>query len=237
MVAENTFNKWIVYVIGEIVLVMVGILLALQVNNWNEDRIERKHEQILLNGLKSEMTDNLQQLEEVIVYNRRSHLAAGKLLEIYNSGHRQYRPEYLDSLFAQVQWAWTFNPRLGIVNSIKTTGKIGSIRNPTIQDFITSFEERANDTAEESLITRSLIVDKYVLAVSRYISLNARARYLGFKVNRSRFPSNHAAIFQDREIESLISYIFIWRENEIDELSNLQVMLSKHISIVSNDLQ
>lgn len=237
MVAESTFSKLVVYVIGEIVLVMVGILLALQVNNWNENRLERNHEQVLLKGLKSEMSDNLQQLEEVIVYNRRSHLAADKLLEIYNSGHRQYRPEYLDSLFAEVQWAWTFNPRLGIVNSIKTTGKIGSVRNPTIQDFITSFEERANDTAEESLITRSLIVDKYVLAVSRYISLNARAKYLGFKVHGSRFPANHAAIFEDREIESLLAYIYIWRENEIHELSKLQVMLSKHISIVNNDIE
>ena len=35
---ENRFSKYLVYAIGEIVLVMIGILLALQVNNWNELR-------------------------------------------------------------------------------------------------------------------------------------------------------------------------------------------------------
>ncbi len=38
LLAENRFSKYLVYAIGEIILVMIGILLALQVNNWNERR-------------------------------------------------------------------------------------------------------------------------------------------------------------------------------------------------------
>ncbi|PKA99793.1 hypothetical protein B0O79_3514 [Flavobacteriaceae bacterium MAR_2009_75] len=36
LLSENKFRKYLLYAIGEIVLVMIGILLALQVNNWNE---------------------------------------------------------------------------------------------------------------------------------------------------------------------------------------------------------
>jgi uncharacterized membrane protein YgaE (UPF0421/DUF939 family) len=36
MLTENKFSKYLLYAFGEIVLVMIGILLALQVNNWNE---------------------------------------------------------------------------------------------------------------------------------------------------------------------------------------------------------
>ncbi|MFT6995454.1 MAG: hypothetical protein ACJA1P_002199 [Maribacter sp.] len=36
LLSENKFSKYMLYAIGEIALVMIGILLALQVNNWNE---------------------------------------------------------------------------------------------------------------------------------------------------------------------------------------------------------
>ena len=35
MLTENRFSRYFIYAIGEIVLVVVGILIALQVNNWN----------------------------------------------------------------------------------------------------------------------------------------------------------------------------------------------------------
>ena len=44
-------GKYLKYAVGEIILVMVGILLALQVNNWNENRKERAQETILLKQL------------------------------------------------------------------------------------------------------------------------------------------------------------------------------------------
>ena len=40
LLAENGFRKYLLYAIGEILLVVIGILIALQINNWNE---EKKH--------------------------------------------------------------------------------------------------------------------------------------------------------------------------------------------------
>lgn len=39
LVSENKFSKYVLYAVGEIILVVIGILIALQVNNWNSDRI------------------------------------------------------------------------------------------------------------------------------------------------------------------------------------------------------
>ena len=55
LVTENKFSKYLLYAIGEIVLVVIGILIALQINNWNEYQKERKSERLLL----SEIRDNL----------------------------------------------------------------------------------------------------------------------------------------------------------------------------------
>ena len=52
LVLENKTSKYLKYAIGEIVLVMVGILLALQINNWNEARKDRVYEVKMLNQVK-----------------------------------------------------------------------------------------------------------------------------------------------------------------------------------------
>jgi hypothetical protein len=51
MLTDNKFSKYLLYAIGEIVLVVIGILIALQINNWNEERKERRQEQVALKQL------------------------------------------------------------------------------------------------------------------------------------------------------------------------------------------
>ena len=59
LMTENRVGKYILYAIGEIVLVMIGILLALQVNNWNGDRKVHQKELSFLTQLKEEISSNL----------------------------------------------------------------------------------------------------------------------------------------------------------------------------------
>ncbi|MGB6034831.1 MAG: DUF6090 family protein, partial [Cryomorphaceae bacterium] len=42
LLSKNKFTQYVIYAIGEIALVMIGILLALQVNNWNELRKQQE---------------------------------------------------------------------------------------------------------------------------------------------------------------------------------------------------
>jgi len=58
MFAENKFNKYLLYALGEIVLVVVGILIALQINNWNEFKKERKLERKVLSELLTSLEHN-----------------------------------------------------------------------------------------------------------------------------------------------------------------------------------
>ena len=55
MIESESARKYILYAIGEILLVMIGILLALQVNNWNEWRKERQMEKKLLIELQENL--------------------------------------------------------------------------------------------------------------------------------------------------------------------------------------
>jgi hypothetical protein len=63
---ENKTSKYFKYAIGEILLVMIGILLALQVNNWNESRKDRKVETKAIVALQLEFTESLNIISELI---------------------------------------------------------------------------------------------------------------------------------------------------------------------------
>lgn len=49
LIRENRFSKYLLYAIGEIVLVVIGILIALQINNWNEEKALSETELNILN--------------------------------------------------------------------------------------------------------------------------------------------------------------------------------------------
>ncbi|WP_273567484.1 DUF6090 family protein [Maribacter halichondriae] len=63
LLSEGKTGKYLKYAIGEILLVIIGILIALQINNWNDIRIERKELNIALHAMIEELNENLQFLE------------------------------------------------------------------------------------------------------------------------------------------------------------------------------
>ena len=57
LLSKNKFSSYIIYAVGEIILVVVGILIALQINNWNENRKQRLHEIELVKLLITDLED------------------------------------------------------------------------------------------------------------------------------------------------------------------------------------
>ena len=55
---KNKTGKYLKYAIGEIVLVVLGILIALSINSWNQDRIDKRSESKYLQELKREIQSN-----------------------------------------------------------------------------------------------------------------------------------------------------------------------------------
>ncbi|WP_350289516.1 DUF6090 family protein [uncultured Croceitalea sp.] len=66
LLMENKTGKYFKYAIGEILLVVIGILLALQINNWNEDRKSKKTEAYVLNEILSNLKEDSVILNEIV---------------------------------------------------------------------------------------------------------------------------------------------------------------------------
>jgi hypothetical protein len=70
MLTENKFNKYLIYGIGEIILVVIGILIALQINNWNEHKKKEIEVINYLTNLKDALNEDIGSLETNISFNK-----------------------------------------------------------------------------------------------------------------------------------------------------------------------
>lgn len=66
LIMENKTSKYFKYAIGEIILVVIGILIALQINNWNEERKAQKEEQQLYKTILSDLKTDASYIENTI---------------------------------------------------------------------------------------------------------------------------------------------------------------------------
>ena len=64
LLSSNKASKYLLYAFGEIILVVIGILIAIQINNWNEWRKERLSEMVVLEDLKDNIIRNNQLIEK-----------------------------------------------------------------------------------------------------------------------------------------------------------------------------
>ncbi|WP_445382979.1 DUF6090 family protein [Robiginitalea sp. IMCC43444] len=145
LLSENKFSKYLFYAIGEIALVVIGILIALQINNWNEEKQERKKEKVLLSQLQSDFTSNLEQLDDKIEMRNNMILASLKLLEYVN--HPEKRN--IDSIYTKIGFtivAPTFDP---IVNDILSSGRVQLLRNNELKGKLSSWTSEVVQVTEE----------------------------------------------------------------------------------------
>lgn len=67
LLSENKFSKYLLYAFGEIILVVIGILIALQINNWNEERKNTSLEQDYLISISSDLKNLTTTIDRIYV--------------------------------------------------------------------------------------------------------------------------------------------------------------------------
>ena len=134
LMAKNKTGKYFKYAIGEIALVVLGILIALQINTWNEGRKNNTKEQQILSQLKDEYNTNLLQLEQKITHRKKIIEAATKVLQ-YIDEPLNVNNDSLNSQLNVIIGSPTFKP---IQNNLINSGNILLIKNEKLnQSLIT----------------------------------------------------------------------------------------------------
>jgi len=80
LLSENKFSRYLIYAIGEIVLVVIGILIALSINNNNEDKKARKQEIKYLKNLQIDIQKELYNNDTIISFRDKKAKAGVRML-------------------------------------------------------------------------------------------------------------------------------------------------------------
>ncbi len=118
-----------IYAIGEIALVMIGILLALQVNTWNENRKERAQELAILEQLRTEFRSNLKQLDEKILIRDRQINGAQELLAFIEFPGSRKQDSVEVAMIKTMPYS-TFDP---IINDVAASGNLRLIESDSLK--------------------------------------------------------------------------------------------------------
>ena len=145
LLMENKFSSYLLYAIGEILLVMIGILLALQVNTWNELRknkeVERNLYENLLTSLEGDSTDLVLVLKRINIGVKAQRLF---IENSYDSLIANYSIDTLEKFVIQVtSIGFSFFPRYGAYEQITNNGFLPLLRNEKIKNNLVELYERS----------------------------------------------------------------------------------------------
>ena len=206
MLNENKTSKYFKYAIGEIVLVVIGILIALQINTWNENRKAINEETKILTALQSDFKVSKTRIEETMVQQKRVLEYSQAFIKIHerkNLKEFEYFDTHLDSLDILIGYGTSFyraEPVTGAYNALISAGKIDLIKNETLRHLLAQFSADLESGFEDHEIAMDLLIslnnqtNDFALKITsnnhrNYLNLNSRKQDTLF-ISKKFFSNN-----------------------------------------------
>ena len=234
LLSENNYGIYLLYASGEILLVIVGILLALQIDAWSQERADRKSENYFLNQIHGELvSDSMTVHRQILLFENNLDIIESLVKEIhrpdnmneFNSSLRSYLNDVWSPLFITVNNA-TFE-------EMKSNAKLGIIENNSLRNRIVSIYDQLDHT------------QSFIRANSEF--LTPMDQKLSFAYSLAKFIEEQQAsfgkyiteedVYQLKEIhEALESNAANWHWSMIELIPVLESQLNE-IRYVSKDIE
>lgn len=139
LLSENKFTKYFSYALGEIVLVVIGILIALQINNHNEARKLLQKELQYLDNIKSDLVSSVSKIEDFMTSRNKAISSSkviidhfeGKPIEDWHQFNEQCIDIYSWQRFYQVNYTF---------EELVYSGNLALISNDSIKESLLRLE-------------------------------------------------------------------------------------------------
>jgi hypothetical protein len=154
LVGSGNVGKYLIYAIGEITLVVIGILIALQINNWNEWRKNQHSQEILLQGLKNEFFRNQQLFERGLDLRSRWIANCDSLIWISQMKKADRGNFVLWNIAQKCFREFTFDPMMGQYDALVNAGRLELIENDSLRLILTNWPFVVNDLKEDEFVSR-----------------------------------------------------------------------------------
>ena len=141
MLIQNRVSKYLLYAIGEIILVVIGILIALQVNEWNKERNRQKAEEAIISQLKVDLLQSRTELEEIIDFFLRRAQASAYVTRAF------WQTELPDDILDYRYIPFSnriYSPVLGTARSLINSGNLELISSAELKNRLITYVENVD---------------------------------------------------------------------------------------------
>jgi len=165
LIEQNNVRKYLLYAIGEIMLVVIGILIALQVNNWNEERKTQRSETQFIENITSDLKRDRDELRKVVdLANRKVEIF--QQLESELPGLYYSNKDRLDSLMMEyLTPLQTFFPLTGTFDAAASGNEISSYRNEVFKSRVFNVYNALYSRLNRNM---DIIIDRWDYFVKTY---------------------------------------------------------------------
>ena len=231
-------SKWREYLI-EIIVIIVGILLAIALNNWNEKRKELVEEQIILKDLQRDFQDNLLQLQQKLEVAKRSDASIEKVVHtLVNKEKDSISSTELELLGAALVIRTTFDPKTGSMNEILGSGKLRVIQNKELRNKLSAWSSHLAEVTETEIRLKEAddriydyLFDNFPIADLFEIIPNWRK--IKFK---SKFSTDAMLIYKDRKFENILSLKSRWHQYLFRRYDILEQEIQEVLSLIEKEI-
>jgi hypothetical protein len=171
LLEENKLGNYIKYATGEIILIMFGILLALQISEWNTNRQRQKQEIQILQDIHKEFLDNKEQLKLVKKYHMIPYKATKILLDLLPYEIAKIEKDSVVALLDSTYFNWTFNPNQSTINTLVNTSSFDLISNLELRSLLQNWADLYLDYTEEEIVARNHVRNFYIPYMSKYYEM------------------------------------------------------------------
>ena len=185
LMEKNKTGKYLKYAIGEIVLVVIGILIALQINSWYGKQVNNAKQEKYLESIVNDLNQQLINLDYHLNEENENLLDIQKLVSIYNKNKRFDLNDTTLNYFGSVFDRTTFLANRPTYTQLLSTGDIGLINNVEIRDEIVKYYqdiERRELVVQKNNDVKDLVINPIFL---KNIDLTYPSITKSFKMNET----------------------------------------------------
>ncbi|WP_127138451.1 DUF6090 family protein [Flagellimonas oceanensis] len=239
LIAENRIGKYIPYAIGEIILVVIGILIALQINNMNEASKTDKLEYEALQNLKTDFESNKTALQEIIQKNTKNIESSIKILE--HTGDKYNGKFLLDSLLIAAVSAPSYNAQNGFLNDLTNSGSLGILKNGQLRSKLSSWaptlerlaiREKYQEGSEYNLID-FITKNGSWLHVDNYNLPNSSS---SLAIPKSGFEVSNNDMLSSLEFENLVENNVIYFNSTLKVQNQCLKLIDDILTLIDTEL-
>jgi hypothetical protein len=229
MADDNKPLKYMRYAIGEIVLVVIGILIALQINTWNEQRKAQKKACFYLIDLQESLQSTKLELNRVIDKSHLSYLASDTLDRILF--HKSQIPYFsMDTIIDGSLGYTIYSPNSGIINEIMNSGGLELFDNKFIRNAVASWDSRLNNITKYEVDVRQTFLD-YANLIMKYtdISNAERGKSTIIESTRDDFFNDHKILnlnITKMQMQGILNQLY---KNEMALIDSLESEIIKEL--------